>query len=100
MKRNRAPLCADELHSLAENKRGSMAMVAAERLEQTRGQMPEASGQKSDHIAERQSDVWRLASGICPLVRIGLSATVAPLDTVAGQAFQGSVRIFSDTPTR
>jgi ATP-dependent helicase Lhr and Lhr-like helicase len=48
---------ADELHSLAENKRGSMAAVAAERLEE----IPKSRG----------------------LVRVGLSATVAPLETVA-----------------
>ncbi len=49
-------LVADELHALAENKRGALLMVSAERLEE-----------------------------ICavPLVRIGLSATVAPLATVA-----------------
>jgi ATP-dependent Lhr-like helicase len=46
---------ADELHSLAENKRGSMAVVAAERLEE---------------ISSK-------------IIRIGLSATVAPLETVA-----------------
>jgi len=49
-------LIADELHALAENKRGALLMVSAERLEE-----------------------------VCaaPLVRIGLSATVAPLETVA-----------------
>jgi ATP-dependent helicase Lhr and Lhr-like helicase len=50
-------LLIDELHALAENKRGSLLMVAAERLEE-----------------------------VCisrPLIRIGLSATVAPLERVA-----------------
>jgi ATP-dependent Lhr-like helicase len=49
-------LIADELHALAENKRGSLLMVSAERLEE-----------------------------ICPvpLVRVGLSATVAPLERMA-----------------
>ena len=49
-------LIVDELHALAENKRGSLLMVSAERLQE-----------------------------VClrPLVRIGLSATVAPLSTVA-----------------
>jgi ATP-dependent Lhr-like helicase len=49
-------LIADELHALAENKRGALLMVSAERLQE-----------------------------ICPapLVRIGLSATVSPLETVA-----------------
>ena len=50
-------LIIDELHALAENKRGSLLMASAERLEE-----------------------------VCttkPLLRIGLSATVAPLETVA-----------------
>ncbi len=51
-------LIVDELHALAENKRGSLLMVAAERLEE---------------IASQQGS---------PLVRVGLSATVAPLQTV------------------
>ncbi len=50
-------LIVDELHALAENKRGSLLMVGAERLEEMR-EGP-------------------------PLTRIGLSATVAPLETVA-----------------
>ena len=49
-------LIADELHALAENKRGSMLMIAAERLEE---------------IARRRPQ------------RIGLSATVSPLSTLA-----------------
>jgi ATP-dependent Lhr-like helicase len=54
-------LIADELHALAENKRGSMLMVAAERLEELRP--PENTARQ--------------------LVRIGLSATVSPVETVA-----------------
>lgn len=50
-------LIVDELHALAENKRGSLLMAAAERLEELRREEP--------------------------LVRIGLSATVAPLDEMA-----------------
>ncbi|MEO6245987.1 MAG: DEAD/DEAH box helicase [Opitutaceae bacterium] len=49
-------LIADELHALAENKRGALLMVSAERLEEICAQ---------------------------PMVRIGLSATVAPLTTMA-----------------
>ncbi|MEO6876821.1 MAG: DEAD/DEAH box helicase [Opitutaceae bacterium] len=49
-------LIADELHALAENKRGALLMVSAERLEEI---------------------------GTHPLIRIGLSATIAPLETVA-----------------
>ncbi|HWA85338.1 MAG TPA: DEAD/DEAH box helicase, partial [Opitutus sp.] len=58
-------LIVDELHALAENKRGALLMVAAERLEEI---------------------LSPLASGLSPartLVRVGLSATVAPLETVA-----------------
>jgi ATP-dependent helicase Lhr and Lhr-like helicase len=49
-------LIADELHALAENKRGSLLMVSAERLQE-----------------------------VCPapIVRVGLSATVAPLEKMA-----------------
>jgi ATP-dependent Lhr-like helicase len=54
-------LIADELHALAENKRGSMLMVAAERLEELR---------PPDDPARQ-------------LVRIGLSATVSPVEAVA-----------------
>ena len=49
-------LVADELHALAENKRGALLMVSAERLEEV---------------------------GSRPLVRIGLSATLSPLESVA-----------------
>jgi ATP-dependent helicase Lhr and Lhr-like helicase len=49
-------LVADELHALAENKRGALLMVAAERLEE-------------------------ICSG--PVRRIGLSATLSPLEAVA-----------------
>lgn len=49
-------LILDELHALAENKRGALLMVSAERLQEVCPQ---------------------------PLVRVGLSATVAPLETVA-----------------
>ncbi len=51
-------LIADELHALAENKRGSLLMVGAERLEE-------------------------IVAPPAALTRIGLSATVSPLETVA-----------------
>jgi ATP-dependent Lhr-like helicase len=50
-------LIIDEIHALAENKRGTHLMVSAERLQ-------------------------RLVPG-SPLCRIGLSATISPLETVA-----------------
>ena len=65
-------LILDELHSLAENKRGSLTMVAAERLEELR---IADSGLRID-----QSEIRNRQSAI---VRVGLSATVRPLETVA-----------------
>lgn len=61
---------ADELHSLAENKRGSMAMVAAERLEEICGRREE-----SENDLTPSARVY--------VTRVGLSATVSPLTTVA-----------------
>ncbi|HYD85479.1 MAG TPA: DEAD/DEAH box helicase, partial [Opitutus sp.] len=66
-------LIADELHALAENKRGSMLMVAAERLEEVVATHP------TPNFELRTPNSARLAR----LIRIGLSATVAPLDTMA-----------------
>jgi ATP-dependent Lhr-like helicase len=51
-------LIIDELHALAENKRGALLMTSAERLQELGRDDP-------------------------PLIRIGLSATVAPLERVA-----------------
>ncbi len=62
---------ADELHALAESKRGSLLMVAAERLEE----IAASRHPTLDTKAERPSTP--------ALVRIGLSATVAPLSTMA-----------------
>ncbi|HYP16971.1 MAG TPA: DEAD/DEAH box helicase [Opitutus sp.] len=66
-------LIADELHALAENKRGAMLMVAAERLEEV---VSPASDPNFDPPAPNSARPTRL-------IRIGLSATVAPLDTIA-----------------
>lgn len=66
-------LILDELHALAENKRGSLAAVAAERLEDLIA--PPAAPGAPGHAGDTQ--------GRPPLVRIGLSATVSPLETVA-----------------
>lgn len=57
-------LIVDELHALAENKRGALLMVAAERLEEV----------------VRGAGATAAAPG---LVRTGLSATVSPLATMA-----------------
>lgn len=89
-------LIVDELHSLAENKRGSMAAVAAERLEEIRGQETGDRRQGTGHSGY-MADGDRISTPppvSCPpspvssppspgLIRIGLSATVAPLETVA-----------------
>ena len=67
-------LIVDELHALAENKRGSLQMVAAERLEELLTSSPAfPSSDLSSPISARSTR----------LTRVGLSATVAPLETVA-----------------
>jgi ATP-dependent Lhr-like helicase len=66
-------LIADELHALAENKRGTLLAIGAERLEDIGRQLSEISSQNSDTDAKLTPS----------LTRIGLSATVAPLETVA-----------------
>jgi len=103
-------LILDELHALAESKRGSLLMVAAERLEEVGGRKAEVRGQKSEIRSQRAevgnqrseaeekarddsnfprptSDLRPLTSDFRPLTsaltRIGLSATVYPLKTVA-----------------
>jgi ATP-dependent Lhr-like helicase len=62
-------LIIDELHALAENKRGSLLMVTAERLE--------------DLVHPPASDQSKIDPQKSKILRIGLSATVAPLPTVA-----------------
>ena len=106
-------LIADELHSLAENKRGVMLMVAEERLEELRisnfglridepaiADSPTAIGEpgpsskRTDNGATGASfqksgcglnnpRLRNSKSVIPPIVRIGLSATVSPLERVA-----------------
>lgn len=109
-------LIIDELHSLAENKRGSMAAVAAERLEEIGGretgdrrQGTAESGYVAGEVGPKAGPRSQIhdrrtstpSSVSCPpppvscppspvsrppspgLIRIGLSATVAPLETVA-----------------
>ena len=56
----------DELHALAENKRGTHLSVSLERLERLR---------------QRQASPGEPGP---PLCRIGLSATISPLETMAG----------------
>ncbi len=68
--KNTRYLIVDELHALAENKRGALLMVSAERLEELVRRPGEANGNA-------------VPSAGASLVRIGLSATVAPLGLVA-----------------
>lgn len=94
---------ADELHSLAENKRGSMAVVAAERMEEisifdSRFSISPAADRSSDAFSGESAEPPAQRAHAVPagsvaesnsehhrpnIVRIGLSATVAPLETVA-----------------
>src|SRR4051812_46527237 len=65
-------LIADELHALAENKRGTLLMVGAERLEE----FPILDSRFSIVVPDRpESKIENLKSKI---TRIGLSATVSP----------------------
>ncbi len=70
-------LILDELHALAENKRGSLAAVAAERLDELIA--PPAPPPAADSATGPEA----LPPPRPALVRIGLSATVSPLETVA-----------------
>lgn len=70
--KNTRYLIVDELHALAENKRGALLMVSAERLEEL-VRRPENADTGAG--GERSAGAG--------LVRIGLSATVAPLGLVA-----------------
>jgi len=69
---------ADELHALAENKRGSMAVVAAERLQELVCSPARESGDTQNPRSHERG-----YTNPPTLTRIGLSATVAPVETVA-----------------
>lgn len=82
-------LIIDELHALAENKRGSLLMVTAERLEELSANGGGVPSTRMDVglQATRMRGVGTPPPLAERLVRIGLSATVAPLEIVA--AFLG-----------
>ncbi|MES2695859.1 MAG: DEAD/DEAH box helicase, partial [Verrucomicrobiota bacterium] len=73
-------LILDELHSLAENKRGCLAIIGAERLEEVINFNLEV-GTASNALPQSASP--RTSEPETSLTRIGLSATVSPLETVA-----------------
>ena len=54
---------ADELHALAENKRGAMLMVAAERLEEIAGQRAGDGGQGTEDSGQATGDRGQVAAG-------------------------------------
>lgn len=70
-------LIIDELHALAESKRGSLLMIAAERLEDL------CSRRKNETTSSAPAATKGEAVSEHGLIRIGLSATVHPLPTVA-----------------
>lgn len=72
-------LIADELHALAENKRGTMLTLAAERLEEASN----AESQVPNVIPDKAPHNSAFGTRHSTLTRIGLSATVSPLETVA-----------------
>ena len=77
-------LLVDELHALAENKRGSLLAVAAERLEALRDQRDRPTEQQKHSQSENTSALCRsVRCRSSALIRIGLSATVSPLPELA-----------------
>lgn len=78
-------LIIDELHALAENKRGALLMVTAERLEEIpRPPPPPPPLNPTCHLISDKPTGLPSSQKMTSLIRIGLSATVAPLDAVAG----------------
>ena len=75
-------LIIDELHALAENKRGALLMVTAERLEDL---LHASASKPSCHlIGDKPPAASSPEQPPTSLIRIGLSATVAPLEAMAG----------------
>ena len=74
----------DEIHALAENKRGAHLSISLERLEVIQGRVTLSSARRSEVVNVADGSLGsRRGEDTAPSQRIGLSATVAPLKEVA-----------------
>ncbi|MEA3209988.1 MAG: ATP-dependent helicase Lhr and Lhr-like helicase [Chthoniobacter sp.] len=79
-------LIVDEIHALADNKRGAHLTLSIERLDRLRRSAFGVAGQGASPSAEAAADGTsggRPTGEVAAMQRIGLSATVAPLAEVA-----------------